>query len=196
MQTLVETSVRGMSDLTAVEAALYGGLGGGLIGGVFALLGVVVERLLRQTGRLRFECSEPKLRAEVGPGLLKEWTEVDEGMSVQGAHYILPVDLFNGKEVPTGLRDVRVDLIRDDGERVESRPHEPLEGTAPRAVNVINIPPRQFVHRELQGGMAGEAGEAIKLKKWRKLEFVGELPKRPFFGILGSKVYRKTIIRP
>ena len=55
MQTLVETSVRGMSDLSAVEVALYRGLGGGLIGGVFALLGVVVERLLRQTGRLRFE---------------------------------------------------------------------------------------------------------------------------------------------
>jgi hypothetical protein len=194
-----------MSHLTAVEAALYGGLGGGLIGGVLALLGVVVERLLRLAGRLRFECSGPSLKVVTGPkGVPIEWTEVEEGMTVQGARYTLPVDLFNGKEVPIGLRNVRVDLVHDEGARVESRPLVPLEGTARRAVvsvggtamqevDVINIPPRWFVHLELHGSMTGEAGEAIKNKKWRKLEFVGELPKRPFLGILGSKTYRKTI---
>lgn len=179
--------------MDAAEATLYGAI----VAGTFTLLGVMIERLLRLAGRLRFECPDPSLRVETSvPGLSKEWTEVEEGMTVQGAQYTLAVDLFNGKEVPTGLRDMRVDLIRDDGERVTSRPRVPMEGTAQRAVDVINILPRQFVHLELYGGMAGEAGEAIRDKKWRRVEFVGELPKRPFLGILGSKTYRKTIIRP
>src|SRR5215211_7575193 len=83
------------------------------------LLGVIVgaltERLVRVTGRLRFECSSSSLRPDVGSAhggpLSMDWTEVNKEMSVQGAQYIFAIDLFNGKEVPTGLRGVRVRLI-------------------------------------------------------------------------------------
>jgi len=167
------------------------------------LLGVIVgaltERLVRVTGRLRFECSSSSLRPDVGSAhggpLSMDWTEVNKEMSVQGAQYIFAIDLFNGKEVPTGLRGVRVRLIRDDGECFESRPLVPLQRNAMQAVEVINILPRQFAHLELHGNLPVEAAEAIRDKKWQKVEFVGESPKRPFFGI-GSKTYRETIIKP
>src|SRR5215217_4452380 len=83
------------------------------------IVGALTERLVRVTGRLRFECSSSSLRPDVGSAhggpLSMDWTEVTKEMSVQGAQYIFAIDLFNGKEVPTGLRGVRVRLIRDDG---------------------------------------------------------------------------------
>jgi hypothetical protein len=55
MSEVVATVVRDVSPgLSGAEAALYGAI----IAGVFTLLGVIVERLLRLTGFLRFEVYE------------------------------------------------------------------------------------------------------------------------------------------
>jgi hypothetical protein len=57
---------------------------------------------------------------------------------------------------------------------------------------VINLPPRQFVHKELSGGFGKAAAEACKSRGWR-IEFVAQRPKRPLFW---RKTYRKTITKP
>lgn len=188
-----------MSELSAIEAALYGGLGGGLIGGVFAVIGVVVERLLRLTGRLRFEASVKTLvltGIKDAQGLERNvpLEEADEKTEASGAHYIFEIDLFNGREVPTGLRRVRVELVCDDGERLESRPYD--AENRPLGLDVINIPPRQFKHLELHEDALGkDAADILKTGRWKRIDFAGERPKRPFLGVLGRKTYRKTITK-
>jgi xanthine/CO dehydrogenase XdhC/CoxF family maturation factor len=125
--------------------------------------------------------------------------------SAERVEYRFSIDLFNGKEVPTGLRDIKVVLIREDGEDLTSRPYDLLsvhrdpsfDVMTKSDVDVLNIPPRQFVRKELAGSFdSREAVVVLTTGKWKQVEFVGEFPKRPFFGILGSKTYRKTIIEP
>jgi hypothetical protein len=190
----VAEDVRGLS---AATATLYGAL----IGGTFALLGVVIERLMRLTGRVRFEASVERLLLtgvidKDGYERNVSWKDADANTEASGVQYIFAIDLFNGKEVPTGLRDVRVELVRDDGGRLKSsRPSD--IAADPRDVNVINIPPRQFKHMRLYGEDFGkDAADALKTTGWKQIEFVGERPKRPVLGILGTKTYRKTITEP
>jgi hypothetical protein len=180
---------------------LYGGLGGGLIGWVLALLGVLIERILRLTGFLRFTASGwyrtfTEARNEWGD--YKEVTPDEAAASAERVEYSFAVDLFNGKEVPTGLRDIKVELIRKEGDPLTSRPEDRQSGsrehrhqTIRYSRDVINLAPRL----ELQGEFDREGVLALASEKWRRIEFVGERPKRPFMGILGSKTYRKTIER-
>jgi hypothetical protein len=116
--------------------------------------------------------------------------------------YVFAVDLFNGKEVPTGMHDITVEIVLDNGKRVTS---QPLDNDTYRGhsqirmydeLAVINLPPRQFVRKELRGGFGTEVASALVSGKWRRMEFVGEFPRRPIFGVLGSKTYRKTITKP
>jgi hypothetical protein len=73
--------------------------------------------------------------------------------------YRFAIDLFNGKEAPTGLRDASVVLVRNDGKRFTSQPsdlasmqYDPSVSMWTRSdVYVINIPPRQFVRMEITG---------------------------------------------
>ena len=92
------------------------------------LLGVVVERLLRLTGRLRCHVSRwdwaflnmdsqgytpasPQYKPQGVPAEEATWME-----------YRLTVDLFNGKEIPTGLRNLAAVIVLEDGKRITSRP--------------------------------------------------------------------------
>jgi hypothetical protein len=172
-------------------------------------VGVVVERLARSLGRLRFEASvrSALLTAEVEEESNYPRTatvrleEANEATVAGGGRYTFEIDLFNSSEVPTGLRNVRVEITAGDGPAIESRPHD-IVGTDPLApdpiispppVDVINLPPRQFTHLELREDyLSKDAAEVLKGGRW-KIEFVAERPGRPFFGILGSKTYRKTI---
>lgn len=186
-----------MSGISGIQAALYGGLGGGLIGGVFAVIGVVVDRLLRLTGRLRFAASVSSLMltgVEDAEGYERSvpLAEADEKTEAGGSLYVFEIDLFNGMEVPTGLRRVRVELVRDDGECLESRPYDVEDRLL--GLDVINLAPRQFRHLELHEDAFGkDAADILKAGRWERIDFVGERPKRPFLGILGGKTYRKTI---
>jgi hypothetical protein len=49
---------------------------------------------------------------------------------------------------------------------------------------------------ELQGEFDRAGVLALASEKWRRIEFVGERPKRPILGVLGSKTYRETITDP
>jgi hypothetical protein len=206
MSQVVATVVRDVSPgLSGAEAALYGGLGGGLIGGVLALLGVIVERVLRLTGFLHFEASEWEVKFVSGDSWDREELSPDEAAtSAERVEFSFAVDLFNGKEVPTGLRDIKVELVRKEGESLTSRPEDRQRVSRQNRytemrysrVDVINLAPRQFLRMELQGEFDRAGVLALASEKWRRIEFVGERPKRPILRVLGSKTYRKTITDP
>ena len=203
MSEVVATVVRDVRPgLSSAEAALYGAI----IAGAFTLLGVVVERVLRSMGFLRFEASEWEAKFASGDAYdHKELSSDDEeAASAERVEYSFAVDLFNGKEVPTGLRDIKVEVIRKEGDPLTSRPEDRQSGRRAHPhqalhysrVDVINLAPRQFLRMELQGKFDREGVLTLVSKeKWKRIDFVGERPKRPFLGILGSKTYRKTIER-
>jgi hypothetical protein len=201
MSEVLATVVRDVSPgLSGTEAALYGGLGGGIL----ALFGVIVERVLRLTGFLRFEASEWAARFVSGDDWdRKELSSDDEAAaSAERVEFSFAVDLFNGKEVPTGLRDIKVELVRKRREQpLTSRPEDRQSGSRENRwrysrVDVINLAPRQFLRMELQGMFDREGVLALASEKWKRIDFVGERPKRPILGVLGSKTYRKPITDP
>jgi len=165
---------------------------------------VVIERLLRLAGRLRFEASEPSL---VLTGVLDKeglprnvsWKDAEETTEADGVYYRFAIDLFNGKEVPTGLRDVLVVFVHHGGRREPSPPYDSKTGrqVSGRLVadelEVINVSPRQFVRTELHGYFGKEEADAIKTGRWKRMVFETKRPKRP---LLWRKTYRKIIIEP
>jgi hypothetical protein len=204
MSEMVATVVRDVSPgLSGAEAALYGAI----IAGAFTLLGVVIERVLRLTGFLRFETSEWETRFTAARNDWGEFEEIrpeEAATSAQRVEFTFDVDLFNGKEVPTGLRDIKVELVRKEGESLTSRTEDrqsgrrehPHQAIRYSKVDVINLAPRQFLRMELQGEFDRAGVLALASQMWRRIEFVGERPKRPILGVLGSKTYRKTITDP
>jgi hypothetical protein len=183
------------------EATLYGAI----IAGTFALLGVVVDRLLRLVGRLRFEATGWDRDFYGGDpedsytfGIIPDEDAEKEATQVG---YRTAINLFNGKEVPTGLQDIAIVLVHEDGKRSPpSRPDDPTTGRPTRhsgyqydAVVTINVPPRQFVHKGLTGTFGREEAVALATGKWKRVEFEGKRPKRP---LLWRKTYRKTIVEP
>ena len=50
------------------------------------------------------------------------------------------------------------------------------------------------MHKEVNGRFDEEPAYALACGSWQEVVFVGELPRRPLLGLLGSKTYRKTII--
>jgi hypothetical protein len=195
------------SGLSGAEAALYGAYIAGAFTLLGTLLGLVVERVLRSMGFLRFEASEWDAKFASGDSWEGKALSSDdeEAASADRVEYSFAVDLFNGKEIPTGLRDIRVEVIRKEGEPLTSRPEDRQSGRSESRhqarrysrVDVINLAPRQFLRMELQGKFDREGVLTLVSKeKWRRIDFVGKRPKRPLLGILGSKTYRKTIKKP
>jgi hypothetical protein len=197
----------GVRLVTTEEATLYGAI----VAGTFTLLGVMIERLLRLIGRVRCEASASALNFFGSPdegviGRTIPWYELDEKAAeiaiLHNLSYRVGIDFYNGKEAPSGLRDVRVELVLDRGKRFVDRPMDmrspatATPGRMPRkaydALEVVNLPPRQFVHEELSGSFGKAAAEACKDREWR-IEFVAQRPKRP---LLWRKTYRKTITKP
>jgi hypothetical protein len=189
--------------VNAATATLYGAI----IAGTFALLGVVIERLLRSTGRVRCEASllfplrltgvekEPGYPRDVPPH------EADEAAGATGVSYHCAVDLFNGKEVPTGLRDIAVVFIDSSGKRFLDHPDNPESARRTSAgtfifdrLAILNLQPLQFKRLEMRGEFGKDAANALLSGRWERIVFEAQRPKRPFFGILGSKTYRETII--
>ena len=170
-------------------------------------VGVVVERLARSLGLLRFVASVESLlltggdRSGWGDRSEVPLEEANETTEADGVEYRFAIDLCNGKEVPTGLRAPRVELVHD-GRRQPSSPYDSTTGRQlsgrliADTLEVVNIPPRQVVRKELHGYFGKEVADALKTGRWERIEFVAERPARPIFGVLGSKTYRKTLAKP
>jgi len=95
------------------------------------------------------------------------------------AQYRFAIDLFNGVEVPTALRDLSVVLVRDDGVRFRSQPYDlATVGRDPsfdnqmlkQDVYVINIPPRQLARVEFAGSFEGDGMIALATGTWKRVE--------------------------
>jgi len=193
----------GVRVVNATTSTLYGAI----IAGTFTLLGIMIERLLRGLGRLRCEMASALTLeltgVERGKGSREQrvpFVESDETTKANGVFYAFAVDLFNGREVPISLNAISVEIVLNNDRRIGSYPYENATyehqlswRTIYDKIDVINVPPRQFVHQVVMGTFDENAAYALTSGKWRSFEFVGKLPKRPFFGILGSKTFRKTI---
>lgn len=178
---------RRMSQTTAVLlAALIGVFGG--------LSGLLVERFLRSFGRLWCEPSEWDLKflreSPEDYGSPEEVIPAEADMVEFSVH----LDLFNGKEIPVGLRDISIVLTYEGGELV-TEPLDTMSGTFSfgrttyATLYIVNLSPRQWIHIALHGGFAGPDNVRY-LAQWKRAEFVGQRQRR---GLLESKTYRKTI---
>lgn len=165
-----------------------------LTAGSFALAGLVIERFLRSFGRLWCESSGWEMRfvAEGDPmgGLEEVVPEKAEGLE-----YSVRLDLFNGKEIPVGLRDITIVFVCEGGEELVHKPSSSTSGTFSYGsidyakLEVVNLRPRQWEHLPLHG-VFNDQSEARLLAGWRRVDFVGQRQRR---GLLEQKTYRKTI---
>ena len=173
-----------------VVAALFGVLGG-----------VLIERVARSWGWLWCEPSEWKLEFwtqyldEQGYERQKLLPPEEEDRA-QWVTYSVHLDLFNGKEIPVGLRDISIVFSCDDGE-VVSKPlsttggvQRPYGGPVDYPVmRIINLLPRQWDFVALHNDLRGPEDVRLLLG-WQKVEFVGQRQRR---GPLERKTYRKLI---
>lgn len=165
-----------------------------LIGVFGALAGLVVERFLRSFGRLWCESSGWELEFVAEENEYGEVDDVDPEKA-EGVKYSVRLDVFNGKEIPVGLRDINIVFVCEGGEKLVHKPWDSTSGefsfgrTFYAKLAVVNLPPRQWVHLPLHGGF-NDQSEARLLAGWRRVEFVGQRQRR---GLLEPKTYRKTI---
>jgi hypothetical protein len=176
---------------------LVGGLG------VFAALaGIVVERILRFWGRLWCEPASYEVSPRSGESYEGIKTETDPE-ATKWIDYSVRLDLYNSREVPVGLRNIRLVFKCQDGEisvspkdmateRLEQRHHTLPDRLVYDHIYVVNLPPRQWVVKELFGRF--DDPEDIRLVfGWRQLEFVGEwrrvwpLPPKTFCKAIDSR---------
>jgi hypothetical protein len=98
--------------------------------------------------------------------------------------------LFNGKEIPVGLRDISM-VFLSDGAEVISKPLSAYSGrmvvgrTTFDPLILINLSPRQWVHIELLGPLDVKIANRL-----RRVEFVGQRQRR---GLFDRNTFRKTI---
>ena len=81
-----------------VAAALFG-----------VVVGVLTERIARALGRLRCEASGWETKFTSALTKFGEFREIEPGqaeMLARRVEYRFAIDLYNGKEVPAGLRDI------------------------------------------------------------------------------------------
>jgi len=184
---------------------LDSGFATALGGGVAAVLGVVVGWLLRVSGSLTCYSGHWDISFEIEGGdelgqPTKKYDELEEGDRVGRARFVLPLDLFNPKEVPVGLREVRIEMVREDGTRLPVKLHDTDATkvfhslTIPgEEADVLNLPSRQFLRVRLGGFLDAEDAKTRASGRCRKVEFVGEPPKR---RLLPTRTFRRTIAKP
>ena len=170
--------------------------------------GVLIERAARSLGRLWCVPSEWVVRFSPQGSYLERYeiTKRLPQVEERDAHqvtYSVRLDLYNGKEIPVGLRDVSL-VFKCSGGEVRSVPKDkateymgqmggdvplPLQGPFYDRVHVVNLPPRQWVIMELFDRLV-EPEEVRLLSRWRQVEFVGERQRR---GLFESKTFRTIV---
>jgi hypothetical protein len=110
-------------------------LTGAVIGGLLAVLGVMVQHRLRRQGKLRCVISDFK------------WEHDVDGNDPWG--YTFYIKVFNEQEVGTGVRDVDVKFLSDNEKVATDRPRDTASGYH---ADYLNFPPREWVVRKLKAG--------------------------------------------
>ena len=158
-----------------VTAAVYGALAGGavtLAGGGLATLGILagmyIKRRLKERKRVRCVVSE------------WDMTEVEP---LGWAACSFDVELFNEKSLPTGLRGVCVEFLRDGGPPTVGRLREVA---STEVLGVLNLPPQRWVRTTLHAFFEGE--ETRDIEGFQRADFVGYYPD-------GKEFRRKIVVR-
>ncbi len=178
-----------MSDeLIAALAGAFVGIIGGIVG----------NRFVASLGRLWCEPSGWKMKFVGQDGELG----VDRATEARYVNYFFDLDLFNGRDMPTGLRNLKVALICPDGELLSepidraSRSVERVGGFGEiggrarvhyEELSVINLPPREWVRKEFRGSFHDLEG--VNVSKWNRADLVGEWPRH------WRKTFKKTIAK-
>lgn len=171
---------------------------------VGALVGALLPRYLARKGRIRCKSHVLDSVAVGVSGFIEEKPTLpintDSFDSAADITFFFDADLFNEKEIPTGLRSVAVAFSTRNGREIEqpvykrkvhsssdqfrSSPHEELK--------TIELPPGRFVHLEL---LTGFGAKNLPDKDKREMIFqseqaslVGEFP--------DGRKYRKHIHFP
>jgi hypothetical protein len=163
------------ATLMAAKIGVVGGVGG-------VVVGVVLERVMRYLGGVWCEPAH----YQVDPLFGDNWEGIQTAPDPDAAEWIdyeIRVDLYNGREVPVGLRDVRVVFKCSDGllskvpnDKAEllRRPHSggPPEPQMYGPLYVVNLPPRQWVVKEITGRL-DDPEEIRWVFGWQQIEFTG-----------------------
>ena len=142
---------------TVITAAVCGAIVGGLLAIAGVLAGMSIERRLQWRGKVECVVSNWDLNFQRAGALNQAMCSFD-------------VDLFNEQPFATGIRDVRVVFVREDGEEVTGT----LRDVLLREGVVLNLPPRQWFHASLHGRFDDQ--DARKLREFRRVEFLGYFP--------------------
>lgn len=137
-------------------AAIYGGLVGGVLAMIGVLVGMALESRLQRRGKLR--C------------VVSDWEFTDVG-PLGKAFCSFEVYLFNERLLATGLRDVSVVFYRDDE---QGWVYLLKDRASSDSLRVLDLPPRQWVHVRPYALFEGK--EAQELTGLRRVELVGRLP--------------------
>jgi hypothetical protein len=166
------------ATLMAAKIGVVGGVGG-------VVIGVALERLLRYLGGVWCEPAHHEVNPLFGDSYegFQTATEPDDAEWID---YEIRVDLYNGREVPVGLRDVRVVFRTSDGclSKVPNDKAEllrrPQSGGRPEPqmyspLYVVNLPPRQWVVKEITGRLyrSDDPEETRLVFGWRQIELTG-----------------------
>ncbi len=157
----------------------------GLVGVLGVVAGVFVERLAQRVGQLRYEAGPMVLeifglrgpdtdaRIRSLPPDIRRLTGGKPGGGPLEAPpyvtYVASIELFNEKELRTGLRDVAIVFRGRSGTEVETTPkisREPVE--------VINLPSREWIRLDLFGEVG--AAKMSELANCDTVEFRGRFP--------------------
>lgn len=158
-----------------VTAALYGALAGGavaVVGGIFAVMGILVVMFARR--RLK----ERKMVRCV----VSEW-DMTEVEPLGWAACSFEVEMFNEKASPTGLRGVCVEFLRDGKRAAVGRLRKPA---STEVLGVLNLPPQQWVRMTLHAFFEGK--ETRDLEGFQRADFVGHFSD-------GKEFRRKIMVR-
>jgi len=153
------------------------------IGGLGVVVGLVLERILRLWGGMWCEPGHH----EVNPLFGDHWEGIHPASDPEAAKWIdykIRLDLYNSREVPVGLRDVRVvfkfsegclSKVPNDKAELLRRPQSggPPEPQMYGPLHVVNLPPRQWVVKEITGRL-DDPEEIRRVFEWRQIEFAGE----------------------
>ena len=185
---LVVLVIGGLIEPGGTEAAT---ISGALIAAAATLFGAWLSRWLRQTGEVRCEAAavDSLPIGIVGPGEGKPSLPVSEDeldQPIHGISYSLDVELFNEKEVSTGLKNLVVAFLDEAGRTLISCPiYDRLDaavdgGASRNEVDRVLLRPGEFVvlhldtMLEIRPAQLEEDKEMIK--RTRRAEFRGEFP--------------------
>jgi hypothetical protein len=178
---VVEALLRGLSP--EAQAAVIGGLAGGLVGGVFTIIGVFLgligEPLLRRRGKVRCDIARDTWHIPVGT----QETPVESPFEVT---------FWNGKEIPIAVMGVRMEFYKGTTMLEEwARPDLVFEIADGGALEPLpwNLPAREAVVRTIR-----VVSDRENIQRQRKL---AETDRAVFVAsVVGARDKRKELVPP